>query len=510
MDRFAPDDALGGPMRSRGAAGERIGWLAIVCGALALRLLGLDKGLWFDEYNSLHAVFAEDVLPVLRGYETSSPLYFLLLRLWSHWGTEEWFLRLLSVLLSVVTLLLLMRWVGRYSAPASVLAGLCVATLPILLQYGQEIRPYGLLLVFTVLTFVAASRIIAAPAAWPGYLTLAASLASAVATHMVGVFLIASAGAFVICTPGMWRRIAPMKAAVAIGLPAGVFLFLSLVFHTQAIHVAAPTWWVPPFTLASVKTDVWSLLGVADLRAFVDGYVPATEVGRWIARVATFGPVAFVGVALFNLSTWRQAFPFFAAAIVYVAQVALCSMVVTPVFVARALLPALVPGLAFVGLQIAGLSQPGWRLATTAVLVLCACVFAIQWCTYRAWRPIESWKTLVPTIEEELQDGSLILCYPEYISGVLKHYLSPRWRSSVREVRQDADIAALDHDLARHAKEQPPGTLLYLFLRPGAEDPRQLEAVLQARFGMPVRTWGSRSPKVTVYRMDGGAAVGAN
>ena len=60
----------------------------VVLSALALRLIGLSKGIWLDEWLSIRTSGSADLMGALRSYD-HPPLYFVLLRAWSILGSDE-------------------------------------------------------------------------------------------------------------------------------------------------------------------------------------------------------------------------------------------------------------------------------------------------------------------------------------------------------------------------------------------------------------------------------------
>ncbi|NJN84131.1 MAG: phospholipid carrier-dependent glycosyltransferase, partial [Caldilineaceae bacterium] len=132
--------------------------LGVVALGVGLRLIGLDKGLWLDEYNAIDIAASEHFIQALHVHDYP-PTYFYLLKLWSFLGGSEPSLRLLSVFFGVMTMLVVMVWLKPVSRPASLLSGLLIATSPILLRYSQEIQAYPLLIFATTFAFYCAFKI---------------------------------------------------------------------------------------------------------------------------------------------------------------------------------------------------------------------------------------------------------------------------------------------------------------------------------------------------------------
>jgi len=119
---------------------RRISFLIIVlvCLGLALRLVGLTKGIWLDEFYSIAKISQGDLIANLRAYD-HPPLYFVFLKLWYLVNTSEPFLRLFSVIWGVGTIIVVIKWIEGYSPLAGIISGICCALMPALLRFSQEI-----------------------------------------------------------------------------------------------------------------------------------------------------------------------------------------------------------------------------------------------------------------------------------------------------------------------------------------------------------------------------------
>lgn len=154
---------------------ELLLFLLVFAAALTVRLLGLGKGLWLDELTSIEIVTTRtwhEMLGFLR-HDLHPPLYFVLLKPWAALGSGEPFLRLFSVALNMIMLALIGIWLRAVSVRAAATGCALAAFLPVMIRFGQEIRPYSLLLLATAFTFCAVARA-AAELDRPGYLAAAA------------------------------------------------------------------------------------------------------------------------------------------------------------------------------------------------------------------------------------------------------------------------------------------------------------------------------------------------
>src|ERR1700687_2056703 len=111
-------------MSRRFATLVRAAPFAILALAAMLRLLGLNKGIWLDEFSSISIAQADPFWPALASYD-HPPLYFLLLRGWCSVNNAESFLRLPSVLCGVATVIVLMRWLRPRSVLRVCSPGCC-------------------------------------------------------------------------------------------------------------------------------------------------------------------------------------------------------------------------------------------------------------------------------------------------------------------------------------------------------------------------------------------------
>ncbi len=117
---------------------------------LILRVIGLEsRSVQYDDTFSIF-LSARSLPEILRGTaaDTMPPLYYFLLHFWMLLGQSAWFIRLLSVILSLTAVFLLYRlvacWFGRAAAGW---AAFLAAISPLLIYHGQDVRMYALLVV---------------------------------------------------------------------------------------------------------------------------------------------------------------------------------------------------------------------------------------------------------------------------------------------------------------------------------------------------------------------------
>lgn len=116
--------------------------------ALALRLYGLEtRDIWYDEAFSFFLA-KQSLAEIVSGTaaDTEPPLYYFLLHYWSNLGESLFSLRLLSVLISMGTVVVVFDITRRLAGiNAALWAALLTAVSPFQIYHAQELRMYGLL-----------------------------------------------------------------------------------------------------------------------------------------------------------------------------------------------------------------------------------------------------------------------------------------------------------------------------------------------------------------------------
>lgn len=126
---------------------KRMQLILVLLIAFALRMWDIDaRSLWFDEafeYWSASVDFARLPQTVLTAYQP--PLYTFILHVWLNFGTEATWLRFLSVMLSMLSLVGMLKWNQRlFGAKGVLISGFIMAFLPIEIRYAQEAAEYAL------------------------------------------------------------------------------------------------------------------------------------------------------------------------------------------------------------------------------------------------------------------------------------------------------------------------------------------------------------------------------
>jgi uncharacterized membrane protein len=125
---------------------QRWGLLAILLLALGLRLIALQsRSIQYDDAFS-YFLARRDLADIVRGTaaDTMPPLYYFLLHFWMQISDQLWFLRLLSVLLSLGIVGLTYQLAAQLFHPqVGLVAAFLAAISPLQIYHGQDLRMYA-------------------------------------------------------------------------------------------------------------------------------------------------------------------------------------------------------------------------------------------------------------------------------------------------------------------------------------------------------------------------------
>lgn len=128
----------------------------LIAACFALRVACLAcKPFWFDEAFSVEVARLNwpNFLHLLWWREANMSLYYVLLRIWLHFGQSPYFIRSLSVVISVVTLLAL-YWLARllFDRRVALIAAALFTFNAYDVRYAQEARSYALFVLLATLS----------------------------------------------------------------------------------------------------------------------------------------------------------------------------------------------------------------------------------------------------------------------------------------------------------------------------------------------------------------------
>ena len=417
------------------------GFFLIMGLGLGLRLAGLGRSIWMDEYFTIRIISSRDMIAQLIIINFEPPLYFMLLKLWSSIGTQVAFLRFFSVILSLGTLTMLMLWMKYYSRLASLLAGFLFASLPFVVRYSQELRPYQLLLLGTAASFYFASHIVNSPPKNPSginipkdkkdpravihfgyYLGLAIGLVVTVFAHMIGVMVAASVG-FFICTQARFniKKLDIKKLLIVFSFPALVFSYIYF-FFLPAKPVAG-SWSYPSISIPLLVSSAQTLMGRTGMSY---GYtLLESGMGNLSGLMPLIMKLIVVVLVVITLvvGKWRQTWSFLASALFYELAIILYSIFFVPILLSQTLLPMLIPAIGFVALEISSIDQKIFRrIAVIGIIILCV-IYAAFWSNKQAYIPAEPWQTVAAFIRDNSKPDDMVIYFPPYGAGPTGYYL---------------------------------------------------------------------------------------
>jgi mannosyltransferase len=285
------DDAEGRPFSRRTTTVFTVVAVAVLAATMVLRFW-TTSDMWLDEALTVNIARQPlHLIPSFLRRDGAPPLYYLLLHFWTGWfGTSDVAVRSLSGVMGVATLPL--AWLagkrlgGRTVAWA---ASLLVATSPFAIRYATEARMYSLVILLTVLGYLALDRALLRPGV--GNLVAVAVVTSLLLySHYWSTYLIGTVVLWLAFQA--WRgrpRLRPGARASLVATLIGCLTFLPWLptFLYQSHHTGTP--WATPANFAAMVNAVASFAG------------GGTNGGRALALIF----FALAGLGVFGVATDR-------------------------------------------------------------------------------------------------------------------------------------------------------------------------------------------------------------
>ena len=268
------------------------GVVLVMVAALVLRFW-TRSDLWLDEALTVNiARLPIHEIPSFLRRDGAPPLFYVLLHFWMGlFGTSDVAVRSLSGVFGVVTLPLAWLAGKRLAGPkAGWAAMLLVASSPFATRYDTETRMYSLVVLLTVLGFLALDRSLHHPR--PGNLIAVGAVTGLLLyTHYWSLYLIGVTLLWLVWVA--WRGRPAWRRGARASLVAAVVGCLTFVpwlptFLFQSKHTGTP--WATPANFAAMVNAVSSFAG------------GSTSQGRALALIF----FALVGLGLFGLATDRR------------------------------------------------------------------------------------------------------------------------------------------------------------------------------------------------------------
>jgi mannosyltransferase len=238
-----------------------LGSVAVVAG-IALRFY-LPSALWLDETISVNiSKLPLTQIPEALSHDGAPPLYYVLLHFWMMiFGRGDFAVRAMSGVTSVIALPFFWQAGRRIGGRRTgwVLFFLAVAS-PFAIQYAATTRMYSLMILLSLLGFLALEHALEAPTR-RHRIELGVVTAAILYTHYWGLYLVAVTGAWLVFRmikerraglPDRWA-IRPAFASMLIG--SLFFLPWSPVFVFQTLHTGTP------WTTSAGPADILGVFG---------------------------------------------------------------------------------------------------------------------------------------------------------------------------------------------------------------------------------------------------------
>lgn len=283
------------------------GFLAVLAGALALRLGGLgSRSLWTDEGSTWTATSGSlaQLIRLCAEKDASPPLFYLLTWVALWFGDGEVQLRIVSVLASLgmvwITYRIVRLYAGRNEAT---LAAALVAVSPFQVMYAQEARTYMLVACLSAWSFYLFLRAVVfdQPRAWLPFMLVSAL---ALYTQSIAVLGFGVQAAVVLFHKEARQRLLVWLVALGVAL----LLYLPWVFVTmgQMSRLGHSHWYLEPPTDHGVFQVARSvLLSPVPLVTSAEG-APHPGLSEWMPRPLAWG-LLLVAIGVPLLAAARRA-----------------------------------------------------------------------------------------------------------------------------------------------------------------------------------------------------------
>jgi hypothetical protein len=405
---------------------------AILAAALALRLVHLaDWPLWLDESWSRWMAERDwaGLGDAAARYDTHPPFYYALLKLWLGLApATPLSLRLPSLLAGLALVPLAWLSARELRLPGWLAAALVAASPPLVIASHQA-RPYALFALAFALALWAALRLLRSSERriW---LVYGLALEATLWLHSLGALFAATLGASLLIAFALKRMLRAQ--------------FLPLVM----VHLLVGLAWLPAFLTLLEQRRVWTHTWLR----FAPAAVP-DGLAQGLAAPGAGAILIFVLAALGAGALLRESERRPAAIVLLVTAVGpalatiLLSLVSTPVFLPRTLVPSVLPLLLLAAAGIASLKRP---VLENVVGVASLIVLAIASSFYVARAPEERWDALSHWLDGHVRPGEEVWLMPNEL-GLPLAYARDGAPLAVPVEQLPAAFPAADHPGPRYS-----------------------------------------------------------
>lgn len=390
-------------------------FLAILALAAILRCIALEqRSIQYDDAFSFFLA-ERSVVEIVQGTaaDTMPPLYYFLLHFWLAISRDVWFLRLLSVLLTLVSIFLLYALVTELAgARAGLWAALFAAVSPMQIYHAQDLRMYALLelcqlgyALCLVKAWKAEETQRKSAGWWAGAVLFGAG---AMYTHNLAIFGLAAPNVYLLFRRD-WRRQGKLILAQA------------------AIALLALPWlWLVPGQIEKVQRAFWTPRpGLVEIfQAILMWFINLPLSGVWMTLGAVLSLQIFV---LTLVEVWRglrkERASAYLLAWAFVPPLLLfgISYVLRPVFVPRGFL---VSAMAFYGLAGVIAARRGIVGKGLAGTILLAAALTLPFFYSFAEFPRSPFREATGAMQQSWQPGEVIV-HDNKLSYFPSHFFAP-------------------------------------------------------------------------------------
>lgn len=456
--------------------------LLLLALASFLRIYDLGaESIWFDEAHSV-SVSSQNFASVIRGAASGHhpPLYFLALHFWiSFFGSSEVSLRAISAIFGIISVLITyLIGCALFDRRVGLISSLLSAISLFHIQYSQEARPYSLLLLLSLLSFLFFIQILKRDRKWyyPCYLLFNILLCY---THVFGLFTIAAQISFVLL---LWTKYQPQRFKLFALQAATLVAILPLVFLLG--HVAISTvqqgFWIPEpsliLILGWIHARSWSetlLVFIFFCLAVIAPFSVRAIEGKWTSR----GPIQSLKGMSWNIKL--EAIDEF-----FLVGMWLFLPIVLAFMVSKIIIPILGPRYligvspAFYLLVAKGLSGLNTKKAIYSILIVIVVLSAHSVVNYYVHDVKQQWREVAKLVELNSEENDVTIFCASFVQMPFDYYYQGELVKFGldKNIKDIQEIAAFVNN-AISGKER-----LWLILSQAPRDP-PIESYLTERLG---------------------------
>ena len=281
----------------------KVGLLLLL--SIWLRLQFITRDTFIDEAFS-YFYSKKDILFIISGNDTHPPLYYLLLKPFSHWlGNDIIALRMTSIAIWILFAIALYSFVKQRFSRNTALYALIFATLsPTLIYYSTELRMYILLLFFLMLNLIAYFNLLDKPNA------KTATIYTATCLLMLYTHLFAALPLLIEALWGL-RRKSALKWLI-FGLGASFILFLPQIYVTLHTYATHPIFHYKSPTIISLISTYsymftppsYAIVFFALLIIFLVYFCTQYQIQPEISKYSFFYAFLLLPIPIFILAKW--------------------------------------------------------------------------------------------------------------------------------------------------------------------------------------------------------------